>query len=52
MSFAKERLNRIVNIVLAIYSTRKHFLMSAQVFVQHVDEIPAAIGAGDLAIAK
>ena len=52
MPLPKKRLDRIVNIILRIHPAGQHLLMIPQMFVQHVDEIPAAIRAGDLAVAE
>ncbi len=52
MPLPKKRLDRIVNIILRIHPARQHFFMIPQVFVQHVDEVAAAVGAGDLAVAE
>ncbi len=52
MTLPEKRLDRIVNIILGIHPAGQHLDMISQMFVQHIDEIPAAIRAGDLAIAE
>src|SRR3954470_23352219 len=50
MALPKERLNRIVNVVLRVHPAGQHLLVIPQVLVQHIDEVPAAIGGCNLAI--
>src|SRR5947207_3419477 len=52
MPLAKERLDRVVNIILRIHPTRQHLLMPAQMLVQDINEISGAISTGHLAIPK
>src|SRR5436309_9965370 len=52
MPLPKERLDRIVNVVLAVHPARQHLLVVAQMLVEHVDEVAGAVGAGDLAVAE
>ena len=52
MPLPEERLDRVVNVVLRVHPARQHFLVIPQMLVQHVDEIAAAVRAGDLAVAE
>ncbi len=52
MPLPKKRLDRIINIILGIHPARQHLLVIPQMFVQHVDEVAAAVRAGDLAVAE
>src|SRR6266478_2054199 len=52
MPLAEERLDRVVDIVLAVDAAGQDFLVVAEVFVEDVDEVPGAVGAGDLAVAE
>ena len=52
MAFAEERLDRVVDVILGIDPAGQDALVAAQMFVQDVDEIAAAVGAGDLAVAE
>jgi hypothetical protein len=44
MPFAKERLDRIVNIVLRVHPAGQHLFMIPQMLVQDVDEVAASVG--------
>ena len=52
MPLPKKRLDRIVNIILAIHPARQHLFLVPQMLVQDVDEVAGAVGAGDLAVAE
>src|SRR5262245_36135549 len=48
----EERLDRVVNVVLRVYPAGQDLLMPAQVLVQHVDEVAAAVRRRHLAVAE
>jgi len=52
MPLPEERLDRVVYVVLRVHPAGQDLLVPAQVFVQHVDEVAGAVGAGDLAVAE
>src|SRR4051812_48294976 len=52
MPFPEERLDRVVDVVLRVHAACQHLLVVAQVLVQDVDEVAAAVGAGHLAVAE
>src|SRR4051794_1696606 len=52
MPLPKERLDRIVNVVLRVHSASQHPFVISQMLVQYVDEVTAAVRTGDLAVAE